>query len=287
MLKPFAQRVTSNYALMQTIIEQASTQANAIKLNRQLSVLSVKKQQTFALNFKIDSTRFDTINFLGYTAEQKKSEVTGMDRLFYNRNKPFKQQVKLYNYFISEMLVTKPKAYIIPKGWHSVIDLLTLNKVPMQTLNKDTLLEVEAYHIDDYKTSTRAYEKHYKHSGTKVTASIQMIHFLKGDIIIYTGEKTDRFLVEMLEPVGDDSYFAWNFFDAILQQKEGYSDYRWEDVAAKYLQDYPQLKMQLDAKKHTDTTFAASSSQQLEFVYKNSPYYEPAHLPYPVYRLIK
>ena len=120
MLKPFEQRVKSDYALMQTIIEQAATQANAIKQNRQASIEAVKKQQQFALNFKIDSTRFDTINFLGYTAEQKKSEVTGMNRLFYNRNKPFEQKVKLYNYFTPEMVVTKPKAYIIPQGWHPI-----------------------------------------------------------------------------------------------------------------------------------------------------------------------
>ena len=168
-----------------------------------------------------------------------------------------------------------------------MIDLLKLNKVATKTLIKDTLFDVETYHIDDYKTSTRAYEKHYKHSNTKVSASNQKIQFLKGDCIIYTGNITDRFLVEMLEPTGDDSYFAWNFFDAILQQKEGYSDYRWEDVAAKYLREHPDLQAQLIEKRKQDPKFAASSSQQLDFVYKHSPYYEPAHLRYPVYRLMK
>ncbi len=287
MLKPFAQRVKSDYALMQTIIDEAAKQAIAIKQKRKESIEAVKNQQQFALNFKIDTTRFDNITFLGYEAEKKKSDVTSMDRLFYNHDKPFTKQVKLYNYFIGEMIVTKPKAYIIPQGWHDVIDLLKLNKVATQTLLKDTIIEVEAYHIDDYKTSPRAYEKHYRHSGTKVSASKQSIQFLKGDCVIYTGQKADRFLVEMLEPIGDDSYFSWNFFDAILQQKEGYSDYRWEDVAAKYLQQHPDLQRELNQKRQADPKFAASSSQQLDFVYKHSPYYEPAHLRYPVYRLIK
>jgi hypothetical protein len=39
------------------------------------------------------------------------------------------------------------------------------------------------------------------------------------------------------------------FFDAILQQKEGYSDYRWEDVAEKYLAENPTLKTTLEEKK--------------------------------------
>jgi hypothetical protein len=58
-----------------------------------------------------------------------------------------------------------------------------------------------------------------------------------------------------------------------------------EDVAADYLKQHPQLKQQLEEKKSTDTAFAASASAQLNFVYKNSPYYETAHLRYPVYRL--
>ena len=155
----------------------------------------------------------------------------------------------------------------------------------MKRLMKDSVIEVAAYHIDDYKTSARAYEKHYRHSDVKLSSSRQSIQFLKGDYIIYTGQTADRFLVETLEPAGDDSYFAWNFFDAILQQKEGYSNYRWEDVAATYVQQHPEFKDKLEEKKKADARFAASANMQLDFVYKNSPYYEPAHLRYPVYKL--
>ena len=56
-------------------------------------------------------------------------------------------------------------------------------------------------------------------------------------------------------------------------------------MAATYLQQHPELKTQLEEKKKADTRFAASANMQLDFVYKNSPYYEPAHLRYPVYRL--
>ncbi len=285
MLKPFKQRVLSNYELMKTIINEGSKQAAAIKQKRKESIDAVSKQQQFALNFTLDSSRFDTITFMGYAAEKKKSEVTGMNRLFYNHDKPFTKQVKFYNYYTEDKLVTKPKAYIIPQGWYNAIDLLKMNKVAMQQLQKDTLIEVEVYRIGSFKTRTTSYEKHYPHYNVQVSRSKQKIQFLKGDYIIYTGKNTDRYLVEMLEPTGADSYFAWNFFDACLEQKEGYSDYRWEDVAATYLKQHPELKQRLEDKKKSDPAFAASSSQQLNFVYKNSPYYEPEHMRYPVYRL--
>jgi Zinc carboxypeptidase len=287
MLKPFANRVNSTYALMQTMLEEASKQAKAIKQARANSIAAIARQNQFALSWKVDSTQTDNITFLGYEADKKISEVTGMERLFYNHEKPFTKQVKFYNYFIGEKLITKPIAYIIPQGWYAVINLLALNGVQMKQLQKDSTLTVEAYKIENYKTSPRAYEKHYKHIDVVTSKQIQTITFLKGDYIIYTGQSTDRFVVETLEPTAEDSYFNWNFFDAILQQKEGYSDYRWEDVAASYLAQHPELKTKLEVKKKEDAKFAASAAAQLDFVYKNSPYYEPTHLRYPVYRLVK
>ena len=285
MLKPFDQRVKSTYALMQTIIENAAVFAKEIKAERRASLDQIKQQQSFPLMWKVDTTKYDMIQFNGYEAGTKKSEVTGMDRLYYDHSKPFTKQVKYYNYFVGEKIIQKPKAYIIPQGWYKVIELLQVNKVKMQVLQKDSSISVTAYKIDNYKASTRPYEKHFKHSAVTVSEQQQTIQFLKGDYIIYTGQTCDRFLIETLEPEADDSYFKWNFFDAVLQQKEGYSDYRWEDVAAKYLDQNPELRTKLEQKKKDDAKFAASASAQLDFVYKNSPYYEPAHLRYPVYKL--
>jgi hypothetical protein len=95
----------------------------------------------------------------------------------------------------------------------------------------------------------------------------------------------NRYCIEMLEPTGDDSFFSWNFFDAILQQKEGYSDYRWEDVAAEVLRMDPSLRQKLSERKQRDSIFEKNASAQLEFIYKNSPYYEPVHMRYPVFKL--
>ncbi len=285
MLKPFADRVYSTYALMQTIVEQAGKQAITIQQKRKESIEAIKNQQQYALNFIVDTTQFDTIEYLGYQSENIKSEVTNLDRLYYNHLKPYTKSINFYNYYKADNIVTKPQAYIIPQGWGDVIERLKLNKVQFKRLLKDSTITVQAYKIVDYKTSSRAYEKHYKHSDIKVATVQQTINFLKGDYIIFTGQKADRFLVETLEPTAEDSYFAWNFFDAILQQKEGYSNYRWEDVAAKYLKENPTLQQKLNEKKKAEPTFSANANAQLDFVYKNSPYYEPAHLRYPIYRI--
>jgi hypothetical protein len=93
-----------------------------------------------------------------------------------------------------------------------------------------------------------------------------------------------KYLLETLEPEAIDSFFNWNFFDTILQQKEGYSEYVFEDLAAYLLKENPKLKSELDSKILEDQKFAKDSKAQLDWIYKHSIYYEKAHLQYPVYR---
>lgn len=157
----------------------------------------------------------------------------------------------------------------------------------MIQLKKDTVIEVEVYKIEDYKTMPRQYEMHHLNSDVKISKSIQHLNFSKGDWYIPMNQAANRFLIETLEPQAEDSYFAWNFFDAILGQKEGYSAYAFEDIAAEFLKNNPGIKTKLEQRSTVDTAFAKNPRAQLNFVYQNSPWYEPAHMRYPVYRVLK
>ncbi len=285
MLKEFAQRVRSTYDLMLTFIEQAGIHANEIIEQREIANKATMSQQMFPLKWNADSTKYVEIEFKGYETDSAKSEATGLQKIFYNHNKPFTKKIKYFNACTPAGLIQRPTAYIIPQGWWAVVDLLKLNGVIVKQLQHDSNIVVNTYHINDYKSFPRPYEKHHKNYGVKVTGSKETMHFIKGDQIIYLNQAANRYIIEMLEPTGDDSFFAWNFFDAILQQKEGYSDYRWEDIAAEVLKKDPLLKEKLEAKKAADPKFAADANAILEFIYRNSAFYEKAHLRYPVYRV--
>ncbi len=286
MLKPFKERVESTYDLMLTIIDKAGSNAKAIIENKKKDDSLKIIQQAFPLRWTVDKTAGNAILlFKGYAQDSMLSEATGLKRMYYNHTKPIEKPLDYFNIFKAENIVLKPKAYVIPAGWHEVIERLKLNGVEMETLTKDETIYVAYYKIDSYKSNTTAYEKHHKNYAVKVTEKMDSIKFLKGDFLLYTNQNTIRYIVEMLEPTGDDSFFAWNFFDAVLQQKEGYSDYRWEDVAAKYLNSNPELKEKLEAKKSAESAFAEDSNAMLDFIYKNSPYYEPVHMRYPVFKI--
>lgn len=285
MLKPYDQRVKATYALMQCFIDFTAKNSETIKELRNQTKQSVKSMVEFPISWVLDKSQSKTITFKGYTAGRKPSEVSGLPRLFYDRSKPFEKQVPVYNYYKVQTTVKKPSAYIIPQGWWKAVDLLRLNKVEMQPLKKDTTIEVEVYHIDDYKTSPRQYEMHHLNSEVKIGVTLQKMKFRKGDYYIPMNQTANRFLIETLEPQAEDSYFTWNFFDAILGQKEGFSGYSFEDIAAEYLRTDPGLKIKLEQRRAADSNFAKNANAQLNFVFQNSPYFEPVSLRYPVFRV--
>lgn len=285
MLKPYPQRVAATYAFIEVALYNASVHAKEIITARSNDRKALLTQKEFPLRWHPDPSQKHEYTFMGYEGKYKTSEVTGMQRLYYDRSAPYTKEVAITDTYVAGDFITAPAAYIIPQGWHTIIERLEANGVALEQLKEDKTTDVTAYHIDGFETIDKPFEKHYRHFNTKVSKQNIKQHFLKGDYIIATDQQTKRFLVEMLEPTGDDSYFAWNFFDAVLQQKEGYSDYRWEDVAAAYLKEHPEVKTLLEQKKASDSAFAKDASAQLNFVYKHSPYYEPAHLRYPVYRI--
>lgn len=285
MLKPYVERVKSTVALMQSFIEYTGINSDQIKRLRDEAKKNVALQEKFPINWSLDRTMFKEVIYKGYESGRKPSEVSGLPRLFYDRSKPFEKKVKIFNHYVPKTFVEKPAAYVIPQGWWKVTDLLKANKVKMYQLKKDTTIRVEVYKIEDYKTSPRQYEMHHLNSEVKVSVSIHDILFRKGDWYIPMDQAANRFLIETLEPQAEDSYFAWNFFDAILGQKEGYSAYAFEDIAAGYLKGNPELQQKMQARKQTDTAFANNARAQLNFVYQNSPWFEPVHMTYPVYRI--
>jgi len=114
---------------------------------------------------------------------------------------------------------------------------------------------------------------------------VQDIPFYKGDYLVSTSQLANHYIVEMLEPQAYDSFFAWNFFDSILQRKEYFSPYVFEDFAEQMLADNKDLRERFEQKKKEDKEFASDAYAQLSFLYEHSPYFEKSYLRYPVYRL--
>lgn len=285
MLKPYKDRVEGTYRSFQSLIDVSERDWSKIKDLRARAQRKYLTERYYPVNFEVDSSNVSKLQFKGYEGEMVDSDVTGGQRLQYDRNQPFEKEIEYYDNYLPSDQIEIPRAYVIPQGWWNVINVLQANKIEMNSFPKDTVIQVEVYKIEDYETRTSPFEGHYPHFNTKVSKKKESIRFRAGDIYIKTFQPGVRYLIETLEPTTTDSFFNWNFFDSILQQKEGFSPYVFEDVAAQLLEEEPALKEEFEEKKKNDREFASSSYSQLEWLHKRSAHYETSHLRYPVFRI--
>ncbi len=287
MLKPYSTRVAGTYTLLSNLVRLADSLHPEVKKLRNAALTRHRQWNYYPIKWKVDSSRTTVLNFKGFEADTLESALTGFPRLKYNRHRPFQKEVTYYDYFKPTDSVAVPHAYLIPKGWGKIIPFLERNQIDYQVLEKDTLLLVEAYTIADYKTRNRPYEGHYLHYDTKVNAQKVNTSFSQGDIYIHTDQPGIRYLLETLEPAATDSFFNRNFFDPILQRKEGFSPYVFEEVAQALLEKNEELRLEFDTKKQNDESFSNNWYAQLSWLYGKSEHSESSFMHYPVYRVLK
>ena len=286
MLKPYKQRVEGTYELLKSMIEITEEKGEKIKSLRNEAIEFYQKKPIYRTNWQVDTTMSRNLKFKGYEGKEVTSAITGLPRLTYDQSLPYTKEVAYQDTFKPKLSLEVPEAYIIPQGWWQVIERLKVNQVAYQSFSKDTMITVESYRIMDFQTRDRPYEGHYLHENTRVRKKLKTRNFRKGDIIVYTNQNSIRYLLETLEPEAVDSFFNWNFFDTILQQKEGFSTYVWEDKAFEILKNDPDLKRRFEEKRK-DSTFKNNAYRQLDWIHKQSEHYEKAHLQYPIYRIEK
>ena len=285
MLKPYSQRVESTYRMLETLILQVDQDYDQIKEVRAKTNEYWMQSSHYPVQWTVDRSSYSTRLFKGYQADTVNSEITGLPRLRYNQKLPFTKEIPFFNRFTTRDSVAIPAGYILPASYTRIAELFRINQVRMFPLPKDTTILATNYRIEDYKTRNSAYEGHYLHYSTEVTARQTKRMFRKGDLWIPTEQKARRYILECLEPEAPDSFFNWNYFDPILQQKEGFSAYVFEDLAVDILKSEPELREAFEKKKQEEMEFSKSGYAQLQWIYRASDYYEKAHNTYPVSRI--
>ena len=285
MLKLYDQRVKATYAFMMSMIEYNAENYVSIKIERAKAIRDMKVAQKMPVAWEMDKIKNDTFNFKGYDYAYVNSEVSGLPRLKYFRDKPVTWKVPYYGYADATTMVDVPTSYILPQAYYKVAERMKMNGVKMVKIGQDTVIKGQAYKIIKTESIKNPYESHFGHYNTQVEPIEVTKQFLKGDYIIPTDQRAKRYIVETLEPQATDSYFNWNFFDGILNRKEGFSDYVFEDEAAELLKKDPPLRTALDKAIEADPALKTNAFGQLNFIYERSKYGEPWANVYPVVKV--
>jgi len=284
MLKPFPERVTATLQFLDELIQWTGLNRSLVEDRRQKAIAHFGESDYFKFDYQLTEKK-DSVLFKGFEHSYPISEVTGLKRLKYDRNKPYKKYILYFNEYRSNDSVKIPEFFVVGAQCEDVINRLSFNGINYRRVGTDTTLSLTTNRVLSFDSPQKPYEGHYAHSKIDIERENVEIDLKKGDLIISTDQKNRWFLMHVLVPEAEDSYFTWNFFDSYVQQKEYFSSYVFEDKAKEILENDTTLKSTFEERKKLDQKFNASSWEQLYFIYQHSEYFEPSWHLLPVFEL--
>jgi hypothetical protein len=286
MLKPFADRYHSMRALVETALAFTVANAGQIQGLRRAAKEAGRTRREWPVHWAMDEANPSSFRFKGYEAKYKPSALGDYTRLHYDRASPWERDIAYFNRFPADVTVAAPRAYVVPQAWREAIERLQWNGVKMERIDADRMVEASYYHIASVGSRPGAYEGHMFHDDVQVEKRRGQVVLKAGDYLVPLDQDNARYAVETLEPQGHDSFFRWGFFNSVLEKKEAYSDYVFEDHAEELLRDEPELAAQFAQWKAANPALLKNQAAVLDFIFANCRrYHEPEWRRYPVFML--
>jgi hypothetical protein len=287
MLKPYDARYRGTLAFVESALAYTVAHGDAVRAARGADRAAASSGAPAALDWALDTKRVGAFRFSGYEAVREPSRLGHYQRLRYDRASPWVKDIPYFDRYETALTVVPPRAYLLPQAWHDVASRLQAHGMPLQRIARDGRVGAEAYRIVRHEKRPEPFEGRHLHGAIEVRVEPIDADVAEGDWLLPLGGPHDRFIVETMEPQGMDSFFRWGFFDSVLNRKESFSDYVFEDEAERLLAAEPGLAERFEAWKKTHPERLADSQAVLRFIYENARRYaEPEWRRYPVLRLM-
>ncbi len=287
MLKPFADRYASMRALVESVLAFTVAHGSAIQALRRTAHQDAMNRAQWPVLWKPDYSRPSNFRFKGFAAVHRPSVLGDYNRLAYDRSQPWEKDIAWFNRCRVDVAVEAPRYYLIPQAWREVIERLEWNGVQVERLAESQRMQALAYQIESVATRPGPYEGHMFHDEVTVSSKAVTVQAQKGDVLVHLGQPNARYAVETLEPQAHDSFFRWGFFNSILEKKEAFSDYVFEDTALEMLDSEPRLRDAFELWKTQNSEKRGDQQSVLGFIFTNGQRYaEPEWRRYPVLRVM-
>jgi hypothetical protein len=280
MLKPFADRYASMRALVEAVLAFTVEQGGHIAALRRAA--RAQAPAAWPVHWSMDPTP-SRVRFRGYAARRTPSRLGNYMRLSYDRKESWEREIDYYDRFVPDCVVPAPQAYVLPQAWRAVAERLQWNGVRMTRLDAPRTVRARVTRIDAVVSRPHAYEGHLYHDDMTLSAAEETVTVPAGDWWIPLDQGAARYAVETLEPMGHDSFFRWGFFNSVLEKKEHYSDYVFEDTALEMLEAEPALRAAFEQWKADHPALLDDQAAVLDFIYtRGARHAEPEWRRYPV-----
>lgn len=282
MLKPFPSRVQSTLFFIDDLISWMKSNKVEIEEARRAAKKWDEMMSMYLYNFQIQELK-DSLMFNGFEAVYPVSEVTGLPQLKYDQNRPYSKYIAYYNVYQPVDSLELPNYIVVGGQCTDILNKLKENSISFAPMDLKTSKEIKQARIKSFSSPGNPYEGHFLHHKTVVDWTSPAYDFNDHDVLIPMNQENRRFIMSVLTPDAPDSYFAWNFLDSYVQQKEYFSPYVFEPHAKMMLENDHELKKEFEDKKLLDEEFRTSDWAQLYFLYQRSEFYEPSHNYLPIW----
>lgn len=285
-LKPFANRVYSTKSMMTHTLDYINrNHKELVLLNKKADSGTInyflKKNKVLPVDFE-GTQEHQNVSFKGYESYEEYSEITGSNISKYT-NKPVDIEVPLFNKTRIKNAVSIPKAYLLPKEFSHIIEIIKLHGIKFKTLNESKKVYVEKYKFINEEFSSFPYEGRQQ-AKFNVVPFDETVELNEETFVISTNQRTLRVIVNLLEPVSPDSLVRWGFFNSFFERKEYAEAFIMEPIAKQMLKEDSKLSKEFYAKLDADENFKNNPSERLDFFYRNSPYFDKSEKIYPIMR---
>ncbi len=289
-LKPYKSRVRGTYdVLWKTLEEINRSKASLFEANRKADEETVERGKTydasrlFPLQIGLtDKSEDFKLKAVEYKLED--SAISGGKKIVYG-TQPKEITVKKFDNAKVNASVAPPLFYIVPPQWQAAIERLEAHGVRFERIKQPLTVEVESYRLTEPKWAANPFENRLPLS-FKAVAVTETRTFPANSVLVPLAQETANVAIHLLEPNSPDSLGYWGFFNAIFEQKEYFSDFVMEKIAAEMLAKDAGLKKEFE-ERLKDETFAKSARSRLNFFYQRSPYSDKRIGIYPVGRITK
>ncbi len=285
MLKPYADRYASMRALIETVLDFTIKHAAQIQALRQKAKQA--RPTSWPVAWQLAAEQPTIFRFKGYRAIYQASLLGNYQRLAYDKSQPWQADIALHTHFVPAHEVRAPQAYVIGQQWQAVIARLELNGVQMRRIPADKTVQAEVYRVSRTTARSGPYEGHMFFDEVELSSSIEEVVLKAGDFWLDLNQANARYAVESLEPMAHDSFFRWGMFNSVLERKETYSDYIFEDHAQELLATEPALREKFEAWKQANPSLLNEQTAVLDYIFTHCERYrEPQCQRYPVWRIV-
>lgn len=289
MLKPYHLRVEATYNIILSTLEILNAQNDELKVlikkADQFTASSEFRKNPFPLRFTVDLTDSVMVPFKGVAYEIRKSDLTGGDWFIYNNEQP---EEFLLPFFSKNKAVTQvmlPEAYVIPVVWQDILQRMQLHGIEMFPLEKGQNIRCENYRFTKFEWQRSPYEGHHRLSKMEYDTFDSSRFFPAGSMVVPMNQPLAGLIAYLLEPKAEGSLLEWGYFNGIFEQKEYAETYVMEPIARKMLDTVAGLREAYEIKKETDKAFAENQWLQMNWFYRQTPWWDQNYLLYPVGRI--